>query len=1027
MIKKFLSLGVIVYVLGLNVSPVFAGNPNPPGLTPTLTKLHQKDPALYPIGSSYDLSDEEYSNFTITKYLIEEVGGEKTITPKELFIQMHTLGNDAGTSTHYYQWQTTGGNKSLTTHTVGNVDLTVKTTLSDKVNAPIVNNGAMGDVTANFVDNVGVSSTGAAFMNGAAGTVGSITGDFIHNYISMSDGNVKGGAIYNEGVINGNITGNFVGNNSSSNSPFMNQSYGGAIYNDGSINGNITGDFIGNYAFSAPPFPGFSSIARGGAIWNGDENSTISNIYGDFIGNYVNGETSSSGGAISNYGSINNITGDFIGNYATGYQDSKGGAVHNNGTINNITGDFIGNYAGSSSFMGSSGGAIYNDGTINNITGDFIGNHVSGTSSSFGGALINYGKITITDSSFISNYASSTNSLGGAIYTQISGASGYINLVAQNKDMYFTGNYTTNDGGVTKTSNAIYIYGVSPISLNLNANTDKSIVFNDSISSDNGNYNKTININATHDLVASVNSGAPISGNVVLNSDMSGYKGDVNLYNGTIKLGSGKYTYKDSAGVLHKNVSTTPTLFYNANSFNVYGGAIDFSQAPIKEYSLGKLTLHNDLNMSVKADLGSETMTKISASSLTNAGEYNINVNNILLTSSTDKNNVSINFADSTLRDAVKYTGMSGIAYSPIYKYDVNYDQVTGNFNFSHGSGGSSNPDNINPAVTVAPVAAQSGAYVNQLNSYSQSFQNMDYTMLMPSYQRMAMKYANRYALLEGGADKTKLQGAVYESKNGGIWLQPYTSFEKINFNNGPKINNTSYGTFFGGDTKMIELKRGWDAVYSGYASYNGSTQAFSGNNIYQNGGQLGIGATFYKGNLFTGLTANVGASVGEAYTMYGRDDFNMLSSGLAAKTGYNFEFNGGKFILQPSYMLSYSFVNTFDYTNAAGVKISSDPLNAIQMVPGVKFILNTESGWQPYFGTEVLWNIMDKAKYYANDASLPELSLKPYIQYGVGVQKRIGEKVTGFAQTMIRNGGRTGVALSFGFRIAVGKDTPRL
>lgn len=50
-------------------------------------------------------------------------------------------------------------------------------------------------------------------------------------------------------------------------------------------------------------------------------------------------------------------------------------------------------------------------------------------------------------------------------------------------------------------------------------------------------------------------------------------------------------------------------------------------------------------------------------------------------------------------------------------------------------------------------------------------------------------------------------------------------------------------------------------------------------------------------------------------------------------------------------------------------------------------------------------------------------LSVKPYIQYGVGVQKRCGERFTGFFQAMFCNGGRNGVALSLGFRWAIGKN----
>lgn len=124
---------------------------------------------------------------------------------------------------------------------------------------------------------------------------------------------------------------------------------------------------------------------------------------------------------------------------------------------------------------------------------------------------------------------------------------------------------------------------------------------------------------------------------------------------------------------------------------------------------------------------------------------------------------------------------------------------------------------------------------------------------------------------------------------------------------------------------------------------------------------------------------------------------------------------------------MSYSMVNTFDYTNAAGVRINSDPLNAIQIEPGLKFIGNLKNGWQPYAGVSVVWNIMDKTQFMANDVSLPELSVKPYVKYGLGVKKTWGERFTGFLQTFFTNGGRNGVGIQAGCRWALGNEkTPK-
>ena len=119
--------------------------------------------------------------------------------------------------------------------------------------------------------------------------------------------------------------------------------------------------------------------------------------------------------------------------------------------------------------------------------------------------------------------------------------------------------------------------------------------------------------------------------------------------------------------------------------------------------------------------------------------------------------------------------------------------------------------------------------------------------------------------------------------------------------------------------------------------------------------------------------------------------------------------------------MMSNYLLHSFDYKNSAGINISSDPLHAIQVEPDIKFIANLKNGWQPYASAGMVWNIMDKTHYMANNVSLPELSVKPYVKYGAGVRKSWGERCTGFLQTYITNGGRNGVGIQLGFRWSIG------
>ena len=253
-----------------------------------------------------------------------------------------------------------------------------------------------------------------------------------------------------------------------------------------------------------------------------------------------------------------------------------------------------------------------------------------------------------------------------------------------------------------------------------------------------------------------------------------------------------------------------------------------------------------------------------------------------------------------------------------------------------------------------------------------------------------------------------------------GIWIKPYATFENVPLKNGPKVSNVMYGTILGGESELIKLKKGWYSLYGAYVSYNGSHQTFDGNGIYNNGGILGVDAAFYKGNFFSIWTANAGANSAEASTKFGRDNFVMFNTGIAEKTGYNWELADRKLILQPSLIMSYSFINPFNYTTSSDVRMSANPIHAIQIEPEIKIIGNFKNYLQPYLSVSMVWNIIDKSNFQANDVYLPSLAIKPFVQYGVGVQKRWGDRLTGFLEGMIRNGGRNGIALQFGLRISI-------
>lgn len=936
------------------------------------------------LSSGYTLTrvDEKGEN-TITKFEWNAV--ENRLVPVYYRVDLAQKEYGSGKDVKYFEWSDDRIFEEVSAPTEGKTTITARYDASN-LHEPVVSDSYLADVTGDFVEN-------------SAGE--------------------EGAAIYNSGFIE-NITGNFVANKS--------QFIGGAIYNSGKIS-EISGNFIDNRAED-------SYSAAGGAIFNtnptparaseGSEveySETSFNISGNFIGNSAVAlseaelppkplalyalSTTGMGGAIANNASIGNITGNFIGNYASG-EYAYGGAISNDGEISDITGDFIGNYAaGSGEYAEAAGGAIANSyGEIKNITGNFIGNNVQSGDVAVGGAISNNDLIGewdydeeklvsgtgIVNSSFYGNYAKADGEYamagGGAIMTLTD-----LNIVA--KDGYtsvFSGNYTEVNG--ERDDNAIY-----------------------------AGYGSTINFEMKN------------GGKFVMADNI---RGEAEPQPASLESIMAPESYK--VNITGDNIDNT--AFYMLN--DMYDADLTVGQTTlntvndsIHTYDVNNFTLSNNTKMVVDVDLANETMDRFTSNGY---GEHNgdLIVSGMNLLSDSKGDSAEIFFAEEGLKDNVlngtgELPDKYQTAYTPIYKYNVNYDNRADGGYFVFNRGGQNSSDSFNPSVLSTPVANQAGsqAVINETVRFA--FQHMDLFSQLPFQQRIAIINNNRYAGVNNGVNAisasrydvrtdTPQYNSEFEMINKGFWVKPFTSFETINLNNGPDVDAITYGTLVGFDSNFKELKRGWYNVQSIYGGYNGSQLSYDGVDTTLNGGVLGLTETFYKGNFFTALTATAGANVGSSKTMYGNEDFTALLAGIGSKSGYNFEFKNGKYILQPILFMNYSFVNTFDYTNAAGVKIDSDPLHTFQINPQLKFVTNLKNGWQPYASVGMVWNVLNSSKVRANDVILPKMSVDPYVEYGVGLQRNWKDRFTGFAQAMVRNGGRNGVALTFGFRWAIGK-----
>ena len=917
-------------------------------------------------------------------------------------------------------------------------DLTIDKSATFSGNSATKSGGIL--FNANTLTIVGTSSSyiqlnnssaqrGGAISNGFAEGGSSATNTYLNISYASFEGNVVvnkekdtgsfGGAIYNGGKntsIVSTIIANsiFKNNKSNGNNTDNSTGGGGALFNDDAA--TIVGE-DDTAGLTNTQFIENSTLINGGAIYNvgklyGEDNTFTGNTakkFGGAIFNYkgdYNNElkmsastfennTAASGGAVYNYGgtytSENNI---YYGNKASLNAETEGygGAIYN-GSVFVSTGDkFKSNEA-------TDGGAVYIKAYSNTSTIIKNAEFTLNNASKNGGAIyLAYGVNAFVDNSTFENNTTQVAS-GGAIFV---GEKAHLTM----RDTSMTKNNAYNGYG-----GAIFVSSYSTV--DIIAET-ADVYIENNISRDDADI--TLDAYSTLNLDAYENRKLKI-GKIRKFNGATGAK--INLYgDGDIEIGN----QTDLANItteISGHITIANEYSLNGASLISNGARLNIANGRVSTIVLKSLNLKDDTqsNVAIDMDLKSGTADNITADETTGTGT--LNVSTIKLTSNSKKA-VEVPIADenSSITTLTATKAESDEATYKIKSYK-NMDGVLTALAYGQ---------KAKPAVMAAPIAAQIGGFLTEVNSFDQAFANLDMEMLKTSEERKAEEMMNKYAVTQNAVSTYSEKEAINHNSKG-LWNRAYATFEHIPFRGGIGVNNVGYGNFFGGDMGKKELSNGWSRQFSAYIGYNGSTQDYTRQSIDQNGGQIGIMETWYKGNFFTALTANVGGNNAEGYTDLGREHMAMLLAGVASKTGYNFEFRGKCYnqtgiclIVQPSLLISYSFVNMFSHNNGRGHKVSSSPIHAIQVAPGIKFIANLKNGWQPYIGVNMRWNIMDRARFEIQDVSIPTLSVKPYVEYGIGLQKRWGDRFTGYGQAMIRNGGRDGVSLSFGFKWSLGK-----
>ena len=675
----------------------------------------------------------------------------------------------------------------------------------------------------------------------------------------------------------------------------------------------------------------FNSENHGGFIYNDGGNIVNINDNIIFSSNNVNVTpfyNSSYGGALYNYESQMSIGNNVVfssNSSITSFDDSDvyGGAIGNENYSKLIIGEnakFEYNYVEGAY---AKGGAIYNGGhsTMTILSNVFFdSNYAISNNSSHGGAIKNMGYLTICDGAkFINNRVIELEEHGdgGAIYNIR-----ILNLIANTNNIEFTGNTANSISNAIHDNNGI---------INLWASSNADIIFNDRITSEDNN--SVLNINSSTTTLTA-------NGKVILNEDMRGYMGQVNLYNGTIQLGEN--------GIL-----------FGGNIF-VDNATINMANEIIQQHNFKTLTVNNAINLAIDTDLENKQIDTISANSFSGNGKINVKAINVL--SDAKENKTEILFTSSTvLKD--KITSIN-TASSKLYKYDVNYNKDSGILNFF--------VTTTNSPIIVESQVARATGLITQNTVLNQAFSSID------NIRNRIIQAKQKGLLYASTAD------VIFESPNrieSGLWIRPFMSQDTISFDSFDVDNNLT-GTLAG-----IDLVTGENSLLSFYLGYVGSNQKYEDIKVNQTGYIVGATGMIIKGKWYAGLTANINFNKAESQSVYGTDSFDLNMYSVGAKAGYNFDLSDN-FILEPNLTLMYGNVGSQEYKTTQGAKIDSQSTVNIIAEPQVKAKLNLTNGWQPYGLLGYLINAGEKAKLVADNISFDDIGISGYVEYGVGVNK---------------------------------------
>ena len=398
------------------------------------------------------------------------------------------------------------------------------------------------------------------------------------------------------------------------------------------------------------------------------------------------------------------------------------------------------------------------------------------------------------------------------------------------------------------------------------------------------------------------------------------------------------------------------------------------------------LTLNSTVKMAVDVDLANAEMDHIDIGAAAGTGSIIVDNMKIFSDSATEKTNIAFT---NTAKDKVDTTVSS--AETLKYRYAVEYDKETGEFKFVKSDKNSS--QQIAESVGVPSTSVGVQQTQSALNSL----------------------LANRDIYIGSGL-------ASGDPARATTWAKAFGSKDSVELKHSyNSIDTQFYGVVGGVDSRTFIYDNGVNAVYGIYAAYMGSNQKQNSVKVTQDGGYLGVSADLTKNGVFSRFTAHGGYIANEAKTAWGNDKFDIWTASVSNKTGYEIDF--GEYTLKPALYASYMYINTENYTSKAGAKLKNHTKNVFEVTPEVKLAKDFGAGLEGYAKVAYTWNFYQGGKVTADDVLLPKMSVKPYVEYGVGLEKDWSEEewnpkdITSYAEINRHDGGRTGWDINAGLK----------